>query len=164
MSRHIARAVVFDRRRLPQDYFVLLVFEEAGALSTKPDKKPHWRLPGGKCCESPVTSCGCSEYYEATAVRELKEEAGLDVSPVRLIHTHTIPDSGDPLHKRFYLLCLHLGGTLKQGEFEGTQTPAWFPVSGLPENMDMHHRRLIERAVALTMQHFEKRAKMSVRT
>ena len=87
------RAAIF------QDGKILLVKEQGG-----------WSLPGGWC-----------DYNQTPAsntVKEAKEEAGLDVEPVKLIaiqdrNLHNFPQYANPICKIFFL-CRALGGSFQE--------------------------------------------------
>ena len=103
------RAAIF------QDGKILLVKEQGG-----------WSLPGGWC-----------DYNQTPAsntVKEAKEEAGLDVEPVKLIaiqdrNLHNFPQYASPICKIF-LLCRALGGSFQEN-IETTES-GFFSLEELP--------------------------------
>ena len=103
------RAAIF------QDGKILLVKEQGG-----------WSLPGGWC-----------DYNQTAAsntVKEAKEEAGLDVKPVKLIaiqdrNRHNFPQYANPICKIFSL-CEVLGGSF-QKNIETTES-GFFSLDELP--------------------------------
>jgi ADP-ribose pyrophosphatase YjhB (NUDIX family) len=105
------RGVVFRGDR------VLMIQEKADAL---------WALPGG------WADIGYTPGE--MAVKEVKEEAGLDVKPVRLLAVldkkcHNHPPS--PIHVyKIFILCEELGGELKPGM--ETTDAYFFPPGELP--------------------------------
>ena len=103
------RAAIF------QDGKIRLVKEQGG-----------WSLPGGWC-----------EYNQTPApntVKEAKEEAGLDVEPVKLIaiqdrNLHNFPQYANPICKIFFL-CKALGGSFQEN-IETTES-GFFSLEELP--------------------------------
>ena len=103
------RAAIF------QDGKILLVKEQGG-----------WSLPGGWC-----------DYNQTPAsntVKEAKEEAGLDVEPVKLIaiqdrNLHNFPQYANPICKIFFL-CKALGGSFQEN-IETTES-GFFSLEELP--------------------------------
>ncbi len=103
------RAAIF------QDGKILLVKEQGG-----------WSLPGGWC-----------DYNQTPAsntVKEAKEEAGLDVEPVKLIaiqdrNLHNFPQYANPIGKIFFL-CRALGGSFQEN-IETTES-GFFSLEELP--------------------------------
>ena len=103
------RAAIF------QDGKILLVKEAGG-----------WSLPGGWC-----------DYNQTPAsntVKEAKEEAGLDVEPVKLIaiqdrNLHNFPQYANPICKIFFL-CMALGGSFQEN-IETTES-GFFSLEELP--------------------------------
>ncbi|RKP56844.1 NUDIX domain-containing protein [Cohnella endophytica] len=86
-----------------------------------------WALPGG------WADVGLSP--KEIAVKEAKEESGLDVQPVRLLavldkKNHGHPPAPSHVYKMF-ILCEVIGGTLESG-LETTEA-AWFDRNALPE-------------------------------
>lgn len=68
----------------------------------------HWTFPSGK-----------SETldFESTLVKTVKEETGLNIKPVRLVHARLIPDSPEKKIRivALYYHCKLLGGVQKPG-------------------------------------------------
>ena len=103
------RAAIF------QDGKILLVKEQGG-----------WSLPGG-----------WGDYNQTPAsntVKEAKEEAGLDVEPVKLIaiqdrNLHNFPQYANPICKIFFL-CRALGGSFQEN-IETTES-GFFSLEELP--------------------------------
>lgn len=103
------RAAIF------QDGKILLVKEQGG-----------WSLPGGWC-----------DYNQTPAsntVKEAKEEAGMDVEPVKLIaiqdrNLHNFPQYANPICKIFFL-CRALGGSFQEN-IETTES-GFFSLEELP--------------------------------
>jgi len=66
---------------------------------------PHWLWPGGRVEED--------ETLEECAVREVKEETGLEVTANRLIYVYqSVDDNNNLQNAEFFFLCDVLGGSL----------------------------------------------------
>jgi len=103
-------------------------------LIKRKNPPPGWALPGG--------FVDYNETLEAAAVREAREETGLDVHLVGQFHTYSDP-ARDPRH--------HTVSTVFTATAEGTPQAAddakaahIFPLERLPYNMAFDHRRIIE--------------------
>ncbi|MFG3704150.1 NUDIX domain-containing protein [Micromonospora sp. NPDC047670] len=86
----------------------------------------------------------------ATAViREVREETGLDVEPVRLssvlTHPHTYPNGDRCEYLNIGFECRLLGGTARVNDDESVAVE-WFPPDRLPE-LDRHARLVIAHAL-----------------
>ncbi|MGS2616020.1 NUDIX hydrolase [Micromonospora sp. LZ34] len=87
----------------------------------------------------------------ATAViREVYEETGLDVEPVRLSsvvsHPHTYPNGDRCEYLNLGFHCRLLGGTARVNDDESVAV-RWFPMDALP-TLDAHARTVIRHALA----------------
>ena len=70
---------------------------------------PHWLWPGGKV--------EGAESLEECAVREVREETGLEVRAERLIYVYqSVDDRNDNQNAAFFFLCTVIGGSL--GEWD----------------------------------------------
>ena len=79
------------------------------------------------------------ETPEQTVVREVMEEASINIKVDRLLYTHIYSGIG---HKHYYYLCDYISGIPKLGNYnemesiinEGqTYEPAWVPIDKLPK-------------------------------
>lgn len=101
------------------------IFEDGKILLVR-EKTGEWTLPGGWC-----------EYNLSPAentVKEAKEEAGLDVEPMRLIavqdrEKHNMPPHAFHIIKVFFL-CRVIGGAF--AENIETTASGWFALDALP--------------------------------
>ncbi|MFC4021153.1 NUDIX domain-containing protein [Micromonospora sp. GCM10011542] len=87
----------------------------------------------------------------ATAlVREVAEETGLEVEPVRLSsavsHPHTYPNGDHCEYLNLGFVCRLLGGTARVNDDESLAV-RWFPMDRLPE-LDAHARLVIAHALS----------------
>ncbi len=140
--REIAAEMMAERTGLPKEKIKGLFCADSGYQTPKVDtraavfrdgrillvrEKGKWALPGGWC-----------EYDLSpaqNAVKEVKEEAGLDVEAVRLIavldrNRHNPPPYAFGVVKLFYL-CELLGGAFRPNI--ETDAADWFERDALPE-------------------------------
>ena len=136
--------VAWTRIRTPLTAANAIIFNERGeVLLTRRTDNGQWCLPGGHM--------DFGESIAQTAVRETREETGLEVEVEHLVGVysgavHTSP-SGRP---RQYLVvtfrCRVVGGQLTVGG--ETTDVGFFPPEALPEPMFPHHVTRIQDALA----------------
>lgn len=152
MPKHSARGVCFDDlRKNPNDRKVLLVFEPVkfGAFQSR---NPQWRLPGGKCCSNRGVEICCLERDTDTVVRKIMDETGILTWVVIFLSKVERQEYFQGLYNNFthyqkYFLVRMIRGQLKPKKKWGVKTPAWFPVTALPDNLSDYHRNLIWRVI-----------------
>lgn len=108
------------------------IFNEKEEVLLVRDYDGKWALPGGWC-----------EYNRTimeNTVKESREEAGVEVEPVRLVAAHSNRKHNNPKSYfyiiRFFVLCRY-----KEGEFrenEETSDARYFNVDELPSDMNDH--------------------------
>lgn len=102
---------------LPQDDHLLLVRHRKG-------DKTYWMLPGG--------GLDFGESFEQCAIREIKEETGLDISISRLLYlSEAICPRGSRHVVNVYMLGRIEGGVLAVPEGDVIDAVEFVPVSGL---------------------------------
>lgn len=69
---------------------IIIAFEQDVVLIERKNQPHGWALPGG--------FVDYGESYEAAAVREAKEETGLDITLIRQFHTYSHPDRDQRQH------------------------------------------------------------------
>lgn len=108
-----------------------VVFKNGQILMVKENNSESWSLPGGFC------DVGLSP--SENVVKEMKEEAGFDVIPIRLLalldkNKHPHPPEAYHFYKIF-ILCEIIGGTAAAGI--ETNDVQFFSESSLP-NLSVH--------------------------
>jgi 8-oxo-dGTP diphosphatase len=119
LAKSIVAAFVFIRREVS----ILLVKQSYG--------HQYWSLPGG------VMESG--ESIEQTAIREVKEETGLDICLDKLIGIYSIPDECG--------LALTFIGSIVSGELipnNEVMEATYFSLADLPTNIRDHLRQRVE--------------------
>ena len=79
-----------------------------------------------------------NESLKQAAIRESKEEVGVDIKPedLKLVHvTHHVADEGDHERMDFYFEVLSYSGELKNNEPHKCDEAGWFDLDNLPENI-----------------------------
>ena len=113
-----------------------IVTNEYGqVLLIQRDDTRTWALPGG--------SLDAGELPDTGTAREVQEETGLKVLPVRLTAVYYIPDKPES-HLNFTFRCLQRGGELATSE-ESLQV-GWAKTNNLPRSLANIHRQRIEQA------------------
>lgn len=139
---------LFARKRLltPKCGANAVIFNDEGhVLLTQREDNGYWCLPGGHM--------DFGESVEQTAIRETREETGLDVAIDKLvgIYSYSAPPGVVMTTKpklQFLLICYlcHvIGGSITKSE--ETLEVAFFPLDGLPDEIVPSHIKRIHDAV-----------------
>jgi ADP-ribose pyrophosphatase YjhB (NUDIX family) len=130
-----------------------VIFDEGRVLLQRRDDNRQWGLPGG--------AVEPGESVHAAIVREVREETGLEVEPLRLIGVYsdpanhqviTYPDGNVIHYVSSVFECAVRGGTLTCGE-ESLELE-YFPPDGLPDDTLAISRIRIVDAVARRVEAF----------
>jgi ADP-ribose pyrophosphatase YjhB (NUDIX family) len=114
---------------LAGDQVVLQLREDAGL----------WNLPGG------VVEPG--ESLAEAAVREVREETGLEVRLTRLVGVYSRPRWRQGGNHQILFAAAPVGGDLRRFETAETLDARFFAATALPERLVWWHRRLVADAV-----------------
>ena len=118
----------------PKTVVTVLVFIPRGdaiLLARQNYGRQYWSLPGG------VMEAG--ESVEQAAIREVKEETGLDIQLGRLVGVYSKPGENG--------LALTFEGRVTGGVLQADNEIAevrYFPLANLPENIRQHLRQRVE--------------------
>lgn len=100
----------------------------------------HWAVPAGHVEQG--------ESVVAAAVRELKEEVGLDVDAADLVPVtamHRTGGNGDPIDERvdFFFMVSKWAGEPRLMEPEKAAGLDWYPLDKLPDPLVPHEARVL---------------------
>ncbi|MBI3170411.1 MAG: NUDIX domain-containing protein [Chloroflexi bacterium] len=114
------------------------VIHESKILLTQREDFETWILPSGGVEDG--------ESLAQAAIRETKEETGLDVELTRLVGTYS-RFSNMPLVHAVLFVAKPVGGEIKCQEGE-TIAVEWFPFDEIPSPLSAGHKRRIEDAIS----------------
>jgi 8-oxo-dGTP diphosphatase len=98
--------------------------------------KGEWAIPGGRIEDD--------ETAEECLRREMKEETGLEVEPIRFTGLYSDPGRDPRKVIAACYLVKRSGGALQAGDDAGEA--AWFPLDNLP-NLAADHKKILEDAI-----------------
>lgn len=116
---------------------VVAIYRNEGIILVKRSHDPykdHWAIPGG------LVEYG--ETVENAAVREFKEETGLEVKLVKIVGVYSDP-SRDP---RGHVVSVAFLGIVRDGMLkpsEETKEVKIFKLHEIPHNLAFDHRKII---------------------
>lgn len=121
----------------------MVLIEKEKILLVKRGREPfkgQWALPGGRIDEN--------ETAEECLKREMKEETGLEVEPIRLVGIYSDPER-DPrgIIAATYLV-KRLGGELRAGD--DAEEAKWFEMGNLPP-LATDHGKMVEDALKISV-------------
>lgn len=126
--------------QLPRVGVGVLLVDDAGrvllTLRRRAPESGHWSIVGGKL--------DLFETLERCAVREAREEVGVEVEILRLlcVTDHVLPAEGQHWVAPAYLGRV-VAGEATNCEPDKTQDVQWFVPAGVPENLTMTARNAI---------------------
>jgi 8-oxo-dGTP diphosphatase len=89
------------------------------------------------------------EYALEAAIREAKEETGVDIAPEDLRFVHTMyRKCADHIRADYFFEVIKWSGELSNPEPEKCDHMKWFPMSNLPDSMVSYVRTAIEHYAA----------------
>jgi ADP-ribose pyrophosphatase YjhB (NUDIX family) len=122
-------------RRSPITTVDIIVENKNGILLIKRKNPPGgWALPGG--------FVDYGESLESAAVREAKEETGLDVELTRQFHTYSDPERDSRHHTITTVFIAKAAGKAVAGD--DAKEVGIFGRDGLPEQIAFDHRNIIQ--------------------
>jgi ADP-ribose pyrophosphatase YjhB (NUDIX family) len=112
-----------------------IIIEIGGGILLIKRKNPPfgWALPGG--------FVDYGESLEDAAVREAKEETGLDIKLLSQFHTYSDPDRDKRMHTISTVFIAKADGEPKPGD--DAKDLLIFQKDSLPEEMAFDHRRIL---------------------
>ena len=121
-----------DGYQTPKTETRAVILNEKDEVLLVKDHDGKWALPGG-WCEYNLT-------IRENTIKEAREECGLTVEPWRLVavHFHRKRNNPDSFFSgfKYFVLCKNLGGSF-EANIETTES-AYFPLQGLPEDLNTH--------------------------
>jgi len=113
---------------------IIIKWQDGVVLIKRKNPPSGWAIPGG--------FVDYGESLETAAVREAKEETGLDVRLVRQFHTYSDPGRDDRFHSISTVFLAHGEGDLRAGDDAGEA--GIFNKNTLPDNIAFDHRDILE--------------------
>lgn len=112
---------------------IIIEYKDGIVLIKRKNPPEGWALPGG--------FVDYGESLESAAIREAKEETGLDIELIRQFHTYSAPDR-DPRHHTITTVYIAKGkGLLKSGD--DAKKAAVFKKDNLPEVIAFDHKDIL---------------------
>lgn len=113
----------------------IIIEIDGGVVLVKRKNPPHgWALPGG--------FVDYGESLEDAAVREAKEETGLDIELIRQFHTYSKPGRDPRFHTITTVYIAKAKGTPKAGD--DAKEVGIFQRDNLPDNIVFDHKDILE--------------------
>ncbi|NOX21276.1 MAG: NUDIX hydrolase [Nitrospirae bacterium] len=113
----------------------IIIETDKGIVLIKRKNPPHgWALPGG--------FVDYGESLEQAAVREAREETGLDIELIRQFHTYSEPDRDPRFHTITTVYIARAKGQPKAGD--DAKEVGVFTRDNLPEQIAFDHRAILD--------------------
>jgi ADP-ribose pyrophosphatase YjhB (NUDIX family) len=113
---------------------IIIRYADGVVLIRRKNPPGGWAIPGG--------FVDYGESLEVAAVREAKEETGLDVRLVRQFHTYSAPERDPRFHTISTVYVADGEGELRAGD--DAEDAGIFNKKTLPENIAFDHRDILE--------------------
>ncbi|MCL4492701.1 MAG: NUDIX hydrolase [Nitrospirae bacterium] len=113
---------------------IIIEYKGGIILIKRENPPPGWAIPGG--------FVDYGESLEYAAVREAKEETGLDIRLVRQFHTYSSPDRDARFHTISTVYIAKGEGELNAGDDAGEA--GIFTSDRLPEEIAFDHRNILK--------------------
>ncbi len=124
-----------DNRRNPLPTVDVIIEIDDGIVLIKRKNPPYgWALPGG--------FVDYGESLETAAVREAKEETGLDVRLIRQFHTYSDPSRDPRFHTITTVYIAEASGLISAGD--DAENAKIFNRFNLPEKIVFDHKEILE--------------------
>jgi ADP-ribose pyrophosphatase YjhB (NUDIX family) len=128
-------AIVKEFRNPVPTVDIIIEQEEGVALILRRNEPQQWAIPGGYC--------DYGESLEQAAVREAREETGLEVELIEQFHTYSDPQRDPRQHNiTTVYIARAIGGTLHAQD--DAQEIAIFSEDDLPARLAFDHARILE--------------------
>jgi len=113
---------------------IIIEYRDQGLVLIRRDRAPYgWALPGG------FVEYG--ESLEAAAVREAREETGLEVELLGQFHAYSDPDRDPRGHTITMVFVARAAGAIRAGD-DARQAAVFLP-ENLPEPLAFDHGRIL---------------------
>lgn len=113
---------------------IIIEYGKGIVLIRRKNPPEGWAMPGG--------FVDYGESLEEAAVREAKEETGLDIELLRQFHTYSEPDR-DPRHHTITTVYIAKGkGTIESGD--DAKEARVFSKDDLPKDIAFDHRKILD--------------------
>ena len=113
----------------------IIIEIDGGVVLVKRKNPPHgWALPGG--------FVDYGESLEDAAIREAREETGLEIELIRQFHTYSAPGRDPRFHTITTVYIARAEGTPRAGDDAGEV--GVFTRDTLPEDIAFDHRDILE--------------------
>ena len=113
---------------------VIIEIEGGIVLIKRKNPPPGWAIPGG--------FVDYGESLEEAAVREAKEETGLDIELIRQFHTYSDPKRDPRHHTVSTIFIARASGTPRAAD--DAKEVGIFTRDNLPEDIAFDHRQILE--------------------
>jgi len=130
-----SRGVVHSGRRSPIPTVDIIIDISGGVVLIKRKNPPFgWAIPGG--------FIDYEESAEQTAVREAKEETGLDLEELRQFHVYSEPNR-DPRHHTISIVFIAQGKG-KPNAHDDAADIGVFTQDNLPDELAFDHQKILD--------------------